>query len=41
MINDTNFAFGLALLSMALVVGWFALKQKKTGDLTWQKFFEQ
>ena len=39
--NDTNFAFGLAFLSMALLVGWFALKQKKTGDLTWQKFFEQ
>ena len=41
MINDANFAFGLALLSMALLVGWFALKQKKTGDPTWQKFFEQ
>ena len=41
MVNETNLVFGLAILSTALLVGWCALQQKKTGDPTWQKFSEQ
>lgn len=41
MASESNFAFGLALLSTALLVGWCILKQKNTGDPTWQKFSEQ
>ena len=41
MVNESNLIFGLALFSTALLVGWCALQQKKTGEPTWQKFSEQ